>query len=365
MLRIISYITYVILLFIAQNLCAQAAQEKDSSEIRTRERVLKAIDEEKERVVREEKSRLKKEVEFIRELETKGEITKEEAQNRKEEKARRTALNIENKLAVLENKRALVERGEEKGWEYLRGATLGIGIGSNYDGNGSRLIGIQFENVRKDKKYDRRTYSNIVVALGFNNALIEGESLNDSPYKTGGSRFFELGWQWKTRILKNSNAVRVSYGLSFQSNGLKPESNQYFEKEGEITRLKTYPYDLKKSKFRQDNLVVPVFFEFGPSKRTDYDDYFRYSTRKKINVGIGGYAGINLTSRQKLKYTSEGRTSREKIKDDYNTNNFVYGLAAYAGIGGSSLYLKYDLNPVFKSPNIKQNNISLGLRFEL
>ena len=113
MLRIISYITYVILLFIAQNLCAQTAQEKDSSEIRTRERVLKAIDEEKERVVKEEKSRLKKEVEFIRELETKGEITKEEAQNRKEEKARRTALNIENKLAVLENKRALVDRGEE------------------------------------------------------------------------------------------------------------------------------------------------------------------------------------------------------------------------------------------------------------
>lgn len=365
MLRIISYITYVILLFIAQNLCAQTGQEKDSSDIRTQERVLQAIDAEKERVVKEEKSRLKKEVERIRQLESEGEITKEEAQDRKEGEARRTALNIENKLAVLENKRALVERGEEKGWEYLRGATLGIGIGNDYDGSGSRLIGIQFENPRRDKKYDRRTYSDIVVAFGFNNALIEGESLNDSPYKTGGSRFFELGWQWKTRVLKNSNAIRVNYGLSFQSNGLKPKENQYFEKEGEMTTLKTYPYDLKKSKFRQDNLVVPVFFEFGPSERTDHEDYFRYSTRRKFNVGIGGYAGVNLTSRQKLKYTREGSTSREKIKDNYNTNNFVYGLAAYAGIGGSSLYLKYDLNPVFKSPNVKQNNISLGLRFEL
>ncbi len=139
----------------------------------------------------------------------------------------------------------------------------------------------------------------------------------------------------------------------------------YFEKEGEETSLQTYPYRLKKSKFRQDNLVIPVFFEFGPSRRVQHDAYFRYSTRKKFRIGLGGYAGLNLTSRQKLRYDREGSTGREKIKDDYNTNNFVYGLAAYAGIGGTSLYLKYDLNPIFKEPNIKQNNISLGLRFEL
>ncbi|WP_268224854.1 porin family protein [Sinomicrobium oceani] len=365
MLRIISYVTYVILLLIAQNLCAQTLSQKDSLDLRARERVLEAIDVRKERVVEEEKAKLKKEVEHIRELEDRGEISAGEARAKKEEEARKTALNIENKMAVLNNKRALVERGEEKGWEYLESSTIGIGIGNNYDGNGSRFLGVRFENKRKDKKYDRRTYSDIVVAVGFNNALTEGESLNDSPYKTGGSRFFELGWQWKTRVFKNSNAVRLSYGLSFQSNGLKPKDNMYFEKEGEETSLQTYPYRLKKSKFRQDNLVIPVFFEFGPSRRVQHDEYFRYSTRKKFRIGLGGYAGLNLTSRQKLRYDREGSTGREKIKDDYNTNNFVYGLAAYAGIGGTSLYLKYDLNPIFKEPNIKQNNISLGLRFEL
>ena len=53
------------------------------------------------------------------------------------------------------------------------------------------------------------------------------------------------------------------------------------------------------------------------------------------------------------------------MKNDFNTEDFVYGLSGYVGWGGTSLYLKYDLNPVFAEPNIEMNNISLGLRFDL
>jgi len=45
----------------------------------------------------------------------------------------------------------------------------------------------------------------MVLAFGLNNAIVEGESFDDSPYKIGGSRFFEIGWAWKTRVFKNSN----------------------------------------------------------------------------------------------------------------------------------------------------------------
>ncbi|MBC9798048.1 hypothetical protein [Sinomicrobium weinanense] len=363
MLRIIMYVIYMTVLLTAQFLWSQS--DRDSLDIRRKERVLEGLESEKERVVKEEKAKLKKEVERIRKMEDAGEITEEEAGKMKEEEAKKTALNIENKLAILENKLALVKRGEENGWEYLGGTTLGIGIGNTYDNNGSRLFGIQFENRDKEKKYDKKTTSGIVVAFGFNNALVDGESLNDSPYKAGGSRFFEFGWQWKTRIFKNSNAMRVSYGLSFQSNSLKPKDNRYFMTDGKVTSLEEFPYDLKKSKLRFDNLVLPVFLEFGPSRKIEREDYFRYSTRKKFAFGIGGYAGVNLATKQKLKYSVDGDRRKEKLKENYNTNDFIYGLAAYIGRGATSLYLKYDLNPIFKDPNVKQNNISLGLRFEL
>ena len=113
-----------------------------------------------------------------------------------------------------------------------------------------------------------------------------------------------------------------------------------------------------------DNLVVPIHFEFGPSKKTEGENYFRYSTKKQFVFGLGGYAGVNLGARQKLKYREDGERQKQKIKADYNTNNFIYGLSAYAGWGGTSLYMKYDLNPIFKNNAVDQRNISLGLRLD-
>lgn len=70
----------------------------------------------------------------------------------------------------------------------------GNGIRLGVDINGKPTILFKSSNWKKEIRYDRRTYSDFVMALGLNNAIIEGQSLNDSPYKIGGSRFFEMGW---------------------------------------------------------------------------------------------------------------------------------------------------------------------------
>ena len=114
-----------------------------------------------------------------------------------------------------------------------------------------------------------------------------------------------------------------------------------------------------------DNLVFPVHFEFGPSKVKKTEQSIRYSTYKKFKFGIGGYGGFNLGTRQKLKYEIDGDKVKDKIKRDYNTPNFIYGLSTYAGFGDTTIYLKYDLNPIFKDALVEQHNISLGLRFHL
>lgn len=331
------------------------AQETDSASQTAVEELISL----KEEIIKEEKDALKAEVEnIIKRLES-GNISESQAETLKQEAAEKHALNIENRLAIIDNKVALLKRNGsiENNEDRI---TIRITT-SGKDEDNIIFIGPK----SKQRKYDRRTTSDFVFAFGLNNAINEGESLQDSDFKVAGSRFAELGWAWKTRVFKNTNWLRIKYGLSFQFNGLKPTDNRYYVDTGERTELQNYPLKLDKSKFRMDNLVVPIHFEFGPSKKIEHDDYFRYSTHNQLTVGLGGYAGINLSARQKLKFEDNGEDQKLKLKADYNTNNFIYGLSGYIGWQGVALYAKYDLNTIFKNNPIDQRNVSLGLRFDV
>lgn len=315
----------------------------------TKEEKLK---EKRQEIIDYEKKMLKEKIEHINAQLGKQEITPEQAENLKKEAAELHAKNIENKIAILENKLELEERNQGSG-EY-------IGIF-----NDGRVLNIQLDSDEREKKYDKRTTSDLVLAAGFNNALTDGQNLSDSDFKIGGSRFFEIGWAWKTRVFNNSNWLRFKYGVSFQFNGLKPTDNRYYIADGEETFLTDFEYELDKSKFRMDNLVAPIHFEFGPSSKTESKNYLRYSTEGKFKIGLGGYAGFNIGERQKLKYEIDGDKQKDKLKGDYNTNDFIYGVSGYLGWGWATLYAKYDLNPIFDDPNIEMNNISIGLRFDV
>ena len=313
----------------------------------------------KEKVIQEEKDALKNEVENINARLESNAITEAEAETLKQKAAEKHALNIENRIAIIDNQVALLERNGKTEENEDDGLMLRIGTGD--DDTNVFYIGPK----NKKKKYDRRTTTDFVFAFGLNNVITEGESLQDSDFKVAGSRFAELGWAWKTRVFKNTNWLRIKYGVSFQFNSLKPTDNRYYVDAGSQTELRVHPMDLDKSKFRMDNLVVPIHFEFGPSKKKEYDEYFRYSTENQITVGLGGYAGINLGARQKLKFEEDGEDKKLKLKEDYNTNNFIYGLSGYIGWHGFALYAKYDLNTIFKNNPIDQRNVSLGFRFDV
>ena len=253
-------------------------------------------------------------------------------------------------MAIIDNKIALLERDEDAKVENDQTFVFSWG---------------EDDKKEKDNYRDKRTTSTIMVAAGLNNALADGQSLSDSDFEIGGSRFFEIGWVWNTRVFEDSNWLRLKYGVSFQFNGLKPTDNRYFVEDGSLTYLEEFPLNLKKSKYRMDNLVVPLHFEFGPSKRiqNDYGDTF--STYRKFKIGLGGYGGFSLGERQKLKYEEDGKNVKEKLKSDYNTNDFIYGLSGYVGWGNTSLYAKYDLNQIFDGSYTEMNNFSLGVRFDL
>ncbi|WNH08233.1 hypothetical protein [Thalassobellus suaedae] len=157
----------------------------------------------------QERGYLKEEVIAINKRLENNEITFLEAESLKKEAAKIHALNIENRVAIVDNKIALLKRNE---------------YGLHKEGK-DNLIGLNISNKsfnvkakRTPPKYDIRTSNDFLLAIGFNNAIIDGEKLDDSPYKFGSSGFVELGWNWKTRLLKESNFLRLKYGFAFQWN---------------------------------------------------------------------------------------------------------------------------------------------------
>lgn len=323
-----------------------------------------ALEKKKTAVIETEKEALKITVIEIDKRLKRGEINAASAAELKKEAASLRAQNIEARTAIIDLEIALLKRNNGQIAKIKTSTSdLEEGVGFSVNVNGRPLILLE----DKDLQYDIRTYSDFVISMGINNLVNfdrEISGLEDVDFQLGGSRFLEIGWEWRTRLVQ-SNFVRLNYGVSFQFNGLRPKNNQYVAVEQGVTSLQTFEYELRKSKFRTVNLVFPMHLEFGASDRMVTKNKMRYSTYNSFRIGIGGYAGVNLGNRQRLKYTLNGERIKEEFKQGYDVTDIIYGISAYAGRGGTQIYAKYDLNPMFGGGTIAGNNLSLGLRFDL
>ncbi|OXB22761.1 hypothetical protein B0A80_14780 [Flavobacterium tructae] len=313
-----------------------------------------------EKVTKEEKEALKEEIEAINVQLSEGTITQEQADKRKKELAEARAIIIEEKVTLAQNElNDLVQQkvdGKIKEGNYKSGRALIV-----------HWNDIEWKDDNKKRKDsirgERRTTSQFVFAAGLNNMMVDGK-LQDSKYRFTGSHFYEWGFTYNTRLMKNDNLLHAKYGLSLMYNNIRPRDNKYFVVNGNQTELQTNAIHLDESRFRNVYIAVPVHleFDFSRPKVNNGKTYFR--THNSFRFGIGGYAGVNVKSKQILKYDQDDLDYKTTIKGDYNVNNFIYGLSSYIGYKEMSLYLKYDLNPLFRNNTVKENNISLGLRFD-
>ena len=338
-----------------------------------------AIADQIEMITTEEKKALKQEVKAIDDQVESGKISKEKGDELKLSIATERAKNIETQVAVEEEKLAQLVKdkvdgkfAEDKTKANKNGGTRIVFGGSSKDNLGDyqteiNLSSLKVYNGKKDyfEKQSKRTTSQFVFAAGLNNAVTEGESLNDSDFKVWGSHFYELGLTYNSRIFKNHNLLHAKYGLSLMYNNLRATDNRYFVESGNQTNLQTASVNLDESRFRSVFFVAPVHLEFDFSgKRTDKEGNSYFKTHDSFRLGIGGYGGVRVKSKQILKYEENGNDIKIKEKGDFNASDFTYGLSGYIGCGSTSLYLKYDINPMFKNNNIDQNNVSLGIRFD-
>jgi hypothetical protein len=336
---------------------------------------LELLEQKLQQIETEEKAKLKKIIAELNVQQAEDSIySKADFEAIKMENAKRTAENIANRQEIIKNQIDFLKRNGYVSEE----ANISMVSNNGEDGvqgkaiisSGTKSIeitesGIDFSwQDEDDEHYRNSTQKDIFIAYGLNNAIPSEGGFNETPFKIAGSRFFEIGVLFSTPITK-SNFMRLDYGLSFQFNGLKPEDNLIYFEDGDQTVLDRFEFqgeeiDFRKNKFRQDNLIFPVHLHFN-TKKSKKGDYF---TRSGFNFGMGGFVGLNLNNITKLKFDApDGGREKLKFRDDYNTNNFLYGLSAYAGFGDATLYMTYSLNPIFKDNPVELNNVQLGFRF--
>lgn len=373
---------FTIYIALAACLLASKLSAQDTFEAKA-----KTIAEKIESITKEEKAALKVELEEVnKELEA-GTISKAQADEKKLQIAETRSKNIENRVAVEQDKlKDLVQqkvdgklsennkkkrysisidfkKGDDKDSIYFDGKKHKI----TYETIDSTYIDIKGikKSILKNKSinYQKRTTSQFVFAAGVNNLVTDG-AVAHSDFKYWGSHFYEWGVTGNTRIFKNDNLLHIKYGVSLMYNNLRPTDNRVFVANGNQTSLETFQYNLDDSRFRNVFLTFPLHLEFDFTKKTvsSAKNYFR--THQSIRLGIGGYSGFRIKSKQKLCFDINGNDTDTKEKGNFNVNDFIYGVSTYIGYKEISLYLKYDLNPLFKNNAIDQNNISLGVRFD-
>lgn len=345
MQKIIFYVVVSLCFFVSKITAQETFEER-----------AKMIAQNIESITKEEKQALKDQVDDINKQLEMGRLTQEQADKMKIEIATVQAKKIENRVAMEQEKlNALVQ-------EKVEGK-----ISDTTKTRKKRRFGITVSggDLNEEGK-EKRTTTQFVLAGGFNNLMTNGAVAN-SDFGYLRSVFYEWGFTKRTRLTKESNLLHFKYGLSFMYNIVAPTDNRYFVDNGKETVLETFPIDLRKKDtyFKNVYIAVPLHLEFDFSKKSVKEGKKFYKSHDGFRLGVGGFAGYNINSKQFLSYEVDGYRIKEKQKGNWNVNDWNYGLSSYIGWGETSLYLKYDLSPLFKDNPVKQNNVSLGVRFDL
>ncbi|WP_130735358.1 hypothetical protein [Flavobacterium sp. J27] len=370
MQKIIFYIGILLLTLVSKVYAQEGTFEEKAKAIATRIEI----------ITNEEKKALKAEVEQIEVQLNEGLLSKEEADSLKLKAAERRAANIEQKVAIEEAKLQQLIQDKvdgkyttvknEKRMEVTQKDSIlikGKKYEVTYQVTDSTHVITDFKRIfKRDSLYvEKRTTSQFVIAFGLNNVVTDGAVAN-SDFGYMRSMFSEIGITWRTNLLKDRKVLNVKYGLTFVYNQLHATDNRYFVDNGDQTVLEIFPVDLKdrKTYFKNVFMTVPLHLEFDFSKVKEKNNRKFYASHTGFRLGIGGFVGYNINSKQFLNYNEESYDIRTRQKGNWNVPDWNYGLSTYIGYRQTSIYVKYDLNPIFKNNTTDQNNISLGVRFD-
>lgn len=164
-----------------------------------------------------------------------------------------------------------------------------------------------------------------------------------------------VGFVISTRLGGASSFVHLNYGLLWKFLYLNTKDDLQLSLVDGHPQYIPSPYSetLHYSRFSRQSLVVPVQLRFAGRGAN------------ALNVMLGGYGGVRLYAFQDLKFKTDiGERAEIRLRDDYRTNPWQYGVTAAIGQRWWQLYADYEMSNLFRdNPNYDFNAINAGLQF--
>ncbi|WGD34675.1 hypothetical protein [Olleya sp. YS] len=349
-------ILLAILFFYTQNILAQSNSfEEKAAQITSK------IDS----ITSTEKSKLKEELKKIDEKLEKNEINFDDANKQKNTIAEYHAKQINDAVFVEEQKLQALIKNRVSGK---------LNLEEDVNKKSNRFFTpFEDENYYKDSatglKVEKRFTTQFVIALGLNIVLNDDKGFYGNGFKNNPLGYGELGFSFKYRLQEKSNLWNLKFGLSAMAYELRPKSNDDIVVTNQgLTTLENAGYNIKRSRFNNVYLGIPIHLELDFSK-PQYDKKTNQTyllSQRGFRLGLGGFFAIRVGSSQFIRYNNnEGRRIRLYEDGNFNVNTINFGPSAYIGYKDYSLYFKYDLNPVFKNNPQDINTFSISFRADL
>ncbi len=178
-----------------------------------------------------------------------------------------------------------------------------------------------------------------MLELGLNSGLDAPERFDLGLW---GSRTINIYYTQELRVLESKFSVLPGIGLSLERFKFKNGATLGYDLDSLELFLPSETPGItgeRKSQLITNYLEIPVELRFT-SNPSDPNRAFK--------IGFGGRIGYLYDSFTKMKYKSDGETKRLKDKQDFNLTQFRYGVFGRVGIGNFSLFMYYNLTPLFK-----------------
>jgi hypothetical protein len=167
-------------------------------------------------------------------------------------------------------------------------------------------------------------------------------------------------WLFMQRMSLVKNYVNLKYGLGVELNNYRYKSALSYKENGVI------PYSggmqtsnafifrdsisFSKNKLAADYVTVPLMLNFNTNP---------HSSKKGLNISIGGSAGYLYSQRNKQVSDARGK---EKNKGDYDLEKFKFSYIAELGLGPVKLYGTYSPTSFYEN-GLDMRPYTVGFRF--
>lgn len=210
----------------------------------------------------------------------------------------------------------------------------------------------------KDKK-PAKVRESVHFGFGFANWMNEDNERYDDPSKKlsgNSSWYYEFGIKANTYLDKKRLRTSVDYGITLISRYYQFNDTRYSVNFNDNGVHNIEDAQITESVFSQTAFEFPLSITHR----------FTNSSKERLAISAGLYGGINLRSRQKIKYSVADEDYKAKWISDFNSNRFYGG--AKVALGYNSFYLtaRYNFSKLFKSSSeINVNPYTIGISFGL